>query len=675
MQSDVVQPIKAAAAAANQTHDGNESPSSGSKATTPRISRFFPILKSPGELSVSGHRKTQSEDIARHEATINFESRTPLRRNRSVVDSLALGVKKEQQILQESEATNTRSQGPEETGKPIHNPVFDPSRLDHLLRIALKIDFSTGGKFIPRGDLDRLVTQELVNRELSRKESFATKILRRPWLSSNKYVRVDSSMEHEHTRCRQAGLTGDTMTTFDGPSYRKIFAILVFMGRQRKIRAFVKEQVCDSDLPLESKNFELRRRGNVQSALKCFKEPSDIEQFVTYQWWVLARDFHKTNEGAPNNVVAVKKICVNNPEAFHELNVLQNLRKTRHVHHNLLTLIATYEQHDFLFLILPWAEADLDQFWRLKDPTMLGKSIELSNWLTQQCCGIAAAVSQIHRYKTTSGTTMLSEITSLKPKAKSAQRRPHLNQWPGSPKDKILFGRHGDIKPANILWFPETLSEKCFGTLKLSDFGTAHFSVEERTSIQDRYAVPYSRSYRSPECQLPDGELSSQCDVWALGCVFLEFVCWYVGGGKLLDEFERERLRAGGYEGSSFFFFKPGDSPQNDALGLKAPVIKMIETLHESLKVESASNMPLRDILRTVKDDMLVISYDGAGDGSRLDRTGKSSSLNFLGVKQTRSHRRKSAGNIARELGSILESPEEMSQRGYADLHGQNSFS
>ncbi|CAN9242477.1 unnamed protein product [Alternaria alternata] len=534
MQSDVVQPIKAAAAAANQTHDGNESPSSGSKATTPRISRFFPILKSPGELSVSGHRKTQSEDIARHEATINFESRTPLRRNRSVVDSLALGVKKEQQILQESEATNTRSQGPEETGKPIHNPVFDPSRLDHLLRIALKIDFSTGGKFIPRGDLDRLVTQELVN---------------------------------------------------------------------------------------------------------------------------------------------LKKICVNNPEAFHELNVLQNLRKTRHVHHNLLTLIATYEQHDFLFLILPWAEADLDQFWRLKDPTMLGKSIELSNWLTQQCCGIAAAVSQIHRYKTTSGTTMLSEITSLKPKAKSAQRRPHLNQWPGSPKDKILFGRHGDIKPANILWFPETLSEKCFGTLKLSDFGTAHFSVEERTSIQDRYAVPYSRSYRSPECQLPDGELSSQCDVWALGCVFLEFVCWYVGGGKLLDEFERERLRAGGYEGSSFFFFKPGDSPQNDALGLKAPVIKMIETLHESLKVESASNMPLRDILRTVKDDMLVISYDGAGDGSRLDRTGKSSSLNFLGVKQTRSHRRKSAGNIARELGSILESPEEMSQRGYADLHGQNSFS
>jgi serine/threonine protein kinase len=257
------------------------------------------------------------------------------------------------------------------------------------------------------------------------------------------------------------------------------------------------------------------------------------------------------------------KICVHDTEASHELNVLRNLRKKDHAHHHLLSLVATYKQHDSLFLILPWAEADLNQYWKTKDPKSLNKSAGLSAWLKQQCSGIAEAVSQIHRYKTTSGTTMLPSNNPPGPKTKSA-RRP-----------KILFGRHGDIKPANILWFPEEPSDKCFGTLKLSDFGTTHFSDGERTTMQGSDTIPYSRSYQSPECRLPGGDPSSQCDVWALGCVFLEFLCWYVGGHELLVKFEQERLRAGGYEGSSFFFFKPGDSPQTDVLGLKAPVIKV----------------------------------------------------------------------------------------------------
>ena len=94
-------------------------------------------------------------------------------------------------------------------------------------------------------------------------------------------------------------------------------------------------------------------------------------------------------------MVAVK-ICVDDPEASHELNVLRNLRKKEHLHHHLLSLVASYKQHDSLFLILPWAEADLNQYWKMNNPTSLGKSAELSTWLKQQCCGIAQAVSQIH---------------------------------------------------------------------------------------------------------------------------------------------------------------------------------------------------------------------------------------------------------------------------------------
>jgi hypothetical protein len=85
----------------------------------------------------------------------------------------------------------------------------------------------------------------------------------------------------------------------------------------------------------------------------------------------------------------------------------------------------------------------------------------------------------------------------------------------------------------------------------------------------------------------------------------------------------------------------------------------MIETLQESFQVESALNRPLRDVLRTVKDDMLVISYDGAYGGNRLRGTEQPTPLNFLGVQQPTRNRRRSAGNIARELGSVPESPKE----------------
>ena len=51
-----------------------------------------------------------------------------------------------------------------------------------------------------------------------------------------------------------------------------------------------------------------------------------------------------------------------------------------------------------------------------------------------------------------------------------------------------------------------------------------------------------SRPYRSPEAMLPGCELSVQCDVWALGCVFLEFICWYSGGTTSLKSFEDQRV-------------------------------------------------------------------------------------------------------------------------------------
>jgi serine/threonine protein kinase len=274
-----------------------------------------------------------------------------------------------------------------------------------------------------------------------------------------------------------------------------------------------------------------------------------------------------------NNVVAVKKLPVNDRSTFdRESNVLQHLRKERHTHPHLITLLATYEQDEHLYLILPWAEVDLHHYWRSIYPTPSSDDATLSTWLRQQCCGLLTAVSHIHKYKTFSGTSIMYETAWSAPRAKPAQSRRPSDGSVGR-NSQTLFGRHGDIKPANILWFPDPTSATNRGTLKISDLGTALFSVDPRVSIRDRDTIPNSQPYQSPECILPGGEISSQCDVWALGCVFLEFICWYYGGRQLLELFEHDR----GYyhESTSFFSIHRDENSQSFPAEVKQPVKKV----------------------------------------------------------------------------------------------------
>jgi len=49
-----------------------------------------------------------------------------------------------------------------------------------------------------------------------------------------------------------------------------------------------------------------------------------------------------------------------------------------------------------------------------------------------------------------------------------------------------------------------------------------------------------------PECDLPEPELniSSAYDIWTLGCLYLEFITWSIGGWTLLVEFDKLRRRS-----------------------------------------------------------------------------------------------------------------------------------
>jgi serine/threonine protein kinase len=138
--------------------------------------------------------------------------------------------------------------------------------------------------------------------------------------------------------------------------------------------------------------------------------------------------------------------------------------------------------------------------------------------MIKQCRGLATGLSQLHRHETESGQSLLNLDLGLTPQDSMMHGRM-----------KLMYGWHGDIKPENILWFPGSGTD--MGTLKIADFGIAQFSVNLRSS---RKPLGFSKTYSAPEfSSSPSSLTNALCDVWALGCVYLEALAWAIGGCKL----------------------------------------------------------------------------------------------------------------------------------------------
>jgi serine/threonine protein kinase len=106
----------------------------------------------------------------------------------------------------------------------------------------------------------------------------------------------------------------------------------------------------------------------------------------------------------------------------------------------------------------------------------------------------------------------------------------------------MKYGRHGDINPWNILWYNENYGDETVlqGTLKLTDFGQAELNTSlSKSKEKDVARTP---SYRPPECDLPASFIRQTYDIWCLGCVFLEFATWMLGGRQLLSKFILQRF-------------------------------------------------------------------------------------------------------------------------------------
>ncbi|EUC34846.1 hypothetical protein COCCADRAFT_35545 [Bipolaris zeicola 26-R-13] len=529
-------------------------------------------------------------------------------------------------------------------------------------------------KFIPRSHVKKIVTAEAVQIELDRSNYPTFRRIHR-----------------------------DPVTTDDYSAYRKILAILYLIKKPSKIRMFVQYGVCDKDLPLVKCNSsnnpyyspELRSRNNHLAQPIIFRRRDYADDFLEKQWTVLAPVFAKSEEDrnahivlesdeilpfisqsevtrqggfgdvykteihpdhhslgmTSGNVFAIKELKSSDQEAFNqEATVLGRISNKRHAHKHLITLLTTFQHGKKFHFIFPWAEADLFELWRRHENPPGGDM--MGAWIIEQCRGLADALNSIHRYATTSGTTLFNVFHLTEQKDSDKKKRLIRTDSAGSDRHlRSLFGRHGDIKPENILWYPCENSTGRHGVLKIADFGVARFNTVNSWDAHKTGRIPDTDTYRSPEMNL-NGNPTTACDVWALGCVFLQFVTWYCGGNKLVEWFGKRRLvkdlQAANMKTDTFFILYV------DQGQIKAKVKPAVVEIIEALQGYKTCTREYRELLNMIQQDMLVVQQQApTQEDNNTSKSQEALSSNIHSRTRLGGVRRKSCGDIWRRIGDI----------------------
>jgi hypothetical protein len=460
--------------------------------------------------------------------------------------------------------------------------------------------------FIPRGILEDLVTEDAVFDILNG-------VL--PSQSTNA-----DTQERGYTR-KICSITGHARCT-----YRRVFAILVLIDKPEEILSFISNGIDDSCLPLEGIPRLPEGRQSVFLCLKSTPgtpipflkqwSASACKNFYREQWGMIAPCFEKPGEGDvrvkfydlhDNTILpwtweddnprrggfskvkhvriheqhhefgdypvrlkgrfllllyvilanylcsqlgdgsfAVKCLEGTTSEADFRAEVATLERFTSEgrpgrepTREHLVSLLATFKKGGYYYLLFHWASSDLYGFWNTQN-TLSDANV---TWLLEQCCGIALGVHYIHEYQSSFGSDGKTINTP------NADRR---------------YGRHTDIKPQNLLVFQKRDDLGDYGTIQLTDFGLCEFRGEHsRSNIPQAALSGGTATYSPPEACVAHGIISRSYDIWSLGCVYLEFITWYLGGCQYVKAFIDERLSPAlnGMDTDHFCCFEQPETP------------------------------------------------------------------------------------------------------------------
>ncbi|TAQ89932.1 hypothetical protein B7494_g1780 [Chlorociboria aeruginascens] len=383
-------------------------------------------------------------------------------------------------------------------------------------------------------------------------------------------------------------------------------------------------------------------------------------------------NFHQEDIGHDGTIRVAIKSIKQQQDADKQLFEIEAraLRRFRHKH--VVRLLATYEQYDMYYLIFPRADADLVGFWkevkpdrshngmvwlatqcegmthalmRLHHATFLDKSSTFPvHTMPNDSTGLVrhhsiASMSATAPRADDEGATgrmgLAADDGSTTPQYRLTRRAstsncqsvcqeqmsqrcgcyseqsdtngPKANDPPAAQK---VWGRHGDIKPQNILWYRESKHSSSLGTLKLADFGQAELNSQWSRS-KHRRKIAYSITYRPPEFDIPPYITHASYDIWSLGCVYLQCVAWMIGGYNAVFKFAESRRSFDKLmlEDSDVFFNTIISENGKEEAVLKPCIQQAIK----KLKGHQNCTAYLNDFLSIIENEMLVVDYQKRG--------------------------------------------------------------
>ncbi|KAK3368273.1 hypothetical protein B0H63DRAFT_74217 [Podospora didyma] len=618
----------------------------------------------------SGEEDSEAEDrdILKDVDTEN-DRRAPEAANASVLSLREPGV--QEQDIQDSKGKNAPPPSEEDItdrGERAYNdlksqgltgasPIDDEADdleecFSDRLFDAMEPKFNNIRKFMPRGKLDTLVNVAAVERELS-------ELRRTPEDRSIRSYAEEICGEPFSPRPNNLDIPSNCPKT-----YRKIFALLVFVRKLESIFKFLDEGVSDLDLPLTEyihpdptrspRGLKLRRKNDATRPLQCFQgwPKMVVKDFCDHQWIMLApvfvRSEHKNvrhyqltsddilpytfdsrwgTDATAQNVLErggfgeVFKVCIhrnhhnfladpksptdrffavkrlyskNEDDWKREIEILKRFSSNTHPH--LISLLATYEHSGSAHLIFHWADADMLRYWKDENPMPTMDAVTV-RWFARQCRGIANGIAAIHQH--------VSNPLATQGREKGGAEQPGD---PGDRKNDGLYGRHGDIKPRNILWFKDPADPKSRGTFVITDFGIAEMSSRGTRSGKPNRNLQFTLTYCAPESHIPGGEISRSYDIWTLGCLYLEFLTWLLGGWKLVQQFANGRQKPERFISSDdvcldVFFELETSGEAITGAKVKQEVTDFIANLH----LHPACTDYIHDFLNLIQEEMLIV--------------------------------------------------------------------
>ncbi|KAF8857466.1 kinase-like protein [Acephala macrosclerotiorum] len=418
------------------------------------------------------------------------------------------------------------------------------------------------------------------------------------------------------------------------------------LGLSLAIREFLAEGISDPDLPFKIANpipiadhgqkEHLTLQTNSGQTIEAFSRwpHRDISNFLRDQWCFLAPQFKQgmlhmiiddsvvlpyveytsdgSKEGGFSSVwgvrihashqdhyeatqdgtaprIALKRLHSANYDRFErETHMLKQLAPRNHPH--LIKLLGTYYHQHSYHLMFPYAPENLRGYWqRIGNPWEKTKIIE---WSFRQLRGIASGLETIHDFSI--GGTYETESDTLSVPSSNPR-----SQW----------GRHGDIKPENILWFENDQkahgSNHDLGLLVLGDFGLMEFHGARTRSNVDPESIGGTPTYEPPEkrLRLP---ISRAFDMWSMGCMMLEFITWLLESSEGVDRFSDFRAYMV-YDELSIDPFYEIQFQKDGQMYSSAVVNPRVLEWIDRLSKHDRSTQMIRDLLILVRDRLLVV--------------------------------------------------------------------